>query len=89
MHESGIFASLPPGQFTVILAGKDDGTGVALVEIYNLKWLEPARPPCRVKTTSQLRREVLPHVRGVREGDQIWDVPKHLPPGCFKGGAGC
>jgi hypothetical protein len=37
MHESGIFAFLPPGQFTVILAGKDDGTGIGLVEIYNLK----------------------------------------------------
>jgi hypothetical protein len=36
-HESGIFASLPPGQFTVILSGKNGGTGIALVEIYNLK----------------------------------------------------
>jgi hypothetical protein len=36
-HESGIFASLPPGQFTVILAGKNGGIGIGLVEIYNLK----------------------------------------------------
>jgi hypothetical protein len=36
-HESGIFASLPPGHFTVILEGKNGGTGIALVEIYNLK----------------------------------------------------
>jgi hypothetical protein len=36
-HESGIFASLPPGQFTVILAGKNGGVGIGLVEIYNLK----------------------------------------------------
>jgi hypothetical protein len=36
-HESGIFVSLPPGQFTVILAGKDGGIGIAVVEIYNLK----------------------------------------------------
>ena len=35
--ESGIFTSLPPGQFTAILAGKDGGIGIALVEIYNLK----------------------------------------------------
>jgi extracellular elastinolytic metalloproteinase len=34
--ESGIFASLPPGAFTAILAGKNGGTGVGLVEIYNL-----------------------------------------------------
>jgi hypothetical protein len=36
-HESGIFAALPPGQFTVILAGKNGGTGIGLVEVYNLK----------------------------------------------------
>jgi hypothetical protein len=36
-HESGIFVSLPPGQFTIILAGKNGGVGIGLVEIYNLK----------------------------------------------------
>jgi hypothetical protein len=36
-HESGIFVSLPPGQFTVILSGKNNGTGIGLLEIYNLK----------------------------------------------------
>jgi hypothetical protein len=35
--ESGIFATLPPGSFTAILAGKSGGTGIGLVEIYNLK----------------------------------------------------
>ena len=34
--ESGIFSSLPPGAFTAILAGKDGGTGIGLVEIYNV-----------------------------------------------------
>ena len=34
--ESGIFASLPPGSLTAILAGKNGGTGLGLVEIYNL-----------------------------------------------------
>lgn len=34
--ESGIFASLPPGAFTAILAGKNGGTGLGLVEIYNV-----------------------------------------------------
>jgi hypothetical protein len=28
---------LPPGQFTAILAGKDGGIGIGMVEIYNLK----------------------------------------------------
>jgi hypothetical protein len=36
-NESGIFTMLPPGQFTVILAGKNGGVGIGLVEIYNLK----------------------------------------------------
>jgi hypothetical protein len=36
-HESAIFTSLPPGQFTVILAGKNGGVGIGLIEIYNLK----------------------------------------------------
>jgi hypothetical protein len=34
--EASILASLPPGAFTAILAGKEGGTGVGLVEIYNL-----------------------------------------------------
>jgi hypothetical protein len=36
-NESGIFTSLPPGQFTAILAGKNGGVGIGLVEIYNVK----------------------------------------------------
>lgn len=35
--ESGIFTSLPPGAFTAILAGKNGGTGIGLVELYNLR----------------------------------------------------
>jgi hypothetical protein len=36
--ESAIFTALaPPGQFTAIVAGKNGGIGIALVEIYNLK----------------------------------------------------
>jgi hypothetical protein len=34
--EAGIFTSLPPGQFTAILAGKNGGVGIGLVEIYNV-----------------------------------------------------
>jgi hypothetical protein len=35
--ESGIFTTLPPEQFTAILAGKNNGVGIGMVEIYNLK----------------------------------------------------
>jgi CSLREA domain-containing protein len=35
--ESGIFTSLPAGQFTAILAGKNGSVGIGLVEIYNLQ----------------------------------------------------
>ena len=35
--ESGIFTSLAPGQFTAILAGKNGGTGIGLIEVYNLQ----------------------------------------------------
>jgi len=28
---------MPPGAFTAILAGRNGGTGIGLVEIYNLK----------------------------------------------------
>jgi len=34
--ESAIIATLPPGNYTAILAGKNGGTGVGLVEIYDL-----------------------------------------------------
>jgi hypothetical protein len=36
-EESGIFTTLPPGAFTVILAGKNGDIGVGLVEVYNLQ----------------------------------------------------
>ena len=36
LKESGIFAVLPPGAFSAILAGKNGGTGIGLVEIYNV-----------------------------------------------------
>ena len=35
--EAGIYTSLTPGQFTAILAGKNGGIGLGLVEIYNLR----------------------------------------------------
>jgi uncharacterized repeat protein (TIGR01451 family) len=35
--ESGLFLSLPAGQFTAILSGKDNGIGNGIIEIYNLK----------------------------------------------------
>jgi hypothetical protein len=35
-HESGIFVTLPPGAFTAVLAGKNGGIGIGLVEIYNI-----------------------------------------------------
>ena len=34
--ESGIFVSLAPGAYTAILAGKDNGTGIGLVEAYQV-----------------------------------------------------
>ncbi len=35
--EAGIFTTLPPGNFTAILAGKNGGVGIGLVEAYNLQ----------------------------------------------------
>lgn len=35
--ESGIFTTVPPGAFTAILAGHSGGSGIGLVEIYNLR----------------------------------------------------
>ena len=35
--EAGIFTTLPPSTYTAILAGRDGGTGIGLVEIYNLQ----------------------------------------------------
>jgi hypothetical protein len=33
--ESGIATTLPPGTYTALLAGLNDGTGVGLVEVYD------------------------------------------------------
>ncbi len=35
--EAGLFVTLSPGQYTAILNGKFAGTGMGLVELYNLK----------------------------------------------------
>lgn len=35
--ESAIAATLPPGTYTAIVAGRNGGTGVGLVEVYNLQ----------------------------------------------------
>jgi hypothetical protein len=35
--ESGIFTSLPPGAYTAVLQGSGSGTGIGLIEIYNLQ----------------------------------------------------
>ncbi len=37
--ESAILVNLQPGAYTVILAGKDGGTGIGLVEVYDLDQL--------------------------------------------------
>jgi hypothetical protein len=34
--ESAILATLPPGPYTAIVAGKNGGTGVGSIEAYNL-----------------------------------------------------
>ena len=34
--ESGIAATLPPGLYTALLAGLNSGTGIGLVEVYDL-----------------------------------------------------
>ena len=35
--EAAIITSIPPGNYTAIVAGKDGGVGVGLVEVYNVK----------------------------------------------------
>ena len=39
--ESGIFTTLSPGQYTALLAGLNNGTGVGLIEAYNLGSASP------------------------------------------------
>jgi hypothetical protein len=36
VHESGIAVTLPPGLYTALLAGNSGGTGIGVVEIYDL-----------------------------------------------------
>ena len=36
-RESAILATMQPGNYTAIVRGKDDATGVALVEAYRLQ----------------------------------------------------
>jgi len=43
--ESGIAAVLPPGAYTVLLGGLDNGTGIGLVEVYDLASGAPVPTP--------------------------------------------
>ena len=36
-HESAIIALLNPGNYTAIVRGTNNGSGIALVEVYNLE----------------------------------------------------
>jgi hypothetical protein len=36
-EEAAIFTTLPPGNYTAILAGKDGATGIGLLEFYNIR----------------------------------------------------
>ena len=36
-REAAIIATLPPGNYTAIIRGRGNNTGVALVEVYNLE----------------------------------------------------
>ena len=42
-RESAISISLDPGNYTVVLSGKNDSTGIALVEAYDVDRASPAR----------------------------------------------
>jgi hypothetical protein len=54
--ESGIFATLPPGAFTAILTGNNNGIGIGLLEIYNLQVANPrSEEPPRSATTATTR----------------------------------
>jgi hypothetical protein len=35
--ESAVIETLPPGAFTAVVAGKDNSTGVGLIEVFNLE----------------------------------------------------
>ena len=37
IRESGIFQMVSPGTFTVVLSGHEGGTGIGLIEVYNLQ----------------------------------------------------
>ena len=41
--ESAIAATLPPGLYTALLAGRNNGTGIGIVEIYD-RGPEPPAP---------------------------------------------
>jgi hypothetical protein len=36
-HESGIYERVSPGLYTAVLAGKNAGTGIGLIEVYNIQ----------------------------------------------------
>ena len=43
-RESAIVASLPAGPYTAVLTGRNGGTGIGLIEVYNLGLIETSSP---------------------------------------------
>src|SRR5204863_5565083 len=50
--ESGICATLAPGAYTALLAGVNNGTGVGLVEVYDLATSGPGGTPAPTATAT-------------------------------------
>ena len=50
--ESGIAATLPPGQYTTLLAGLNNGTGIGLVEVYERGSGNPTPSPSATATVA-------------------------------------
>jgi predicted outer membrane repeat protein len=64
--ESAIYATLPPGQYTALLAGVNNGTGVGLVEVYDLAngGPEPSATPSTPTPTPSGTRTPTPTATG-------------------------
>jgi cell division septation protein DedD len=71
-EESGIFTSLPPGAFTAILAGKNGGVGLGVVEVYSGLPI----PPITVTNTADSGAGSLRQaIADAHDGDRIQFAP--------------
>ena len=77
--ESGIATALPPGVYTAILSGQNNGTGVGLVEVYDLGAQSDRKAPFELERLDIAEESALLSIDLIQSARYLDDENKRLP----------